>query len=121
MPTKKEALLKAGLIPAVTRGRISDLNHKWLKANPDKWDDAKALPKTLTVPKAVASAPKPEPVGHDYGNPFTYPESEYKALDKDGKEHSMRWVCKTCRVSLVAHACLSPVIVGDIAVKIVPR
>jgi len=48
-------------------------------------------------------------------------EKEYKALDKNGKEHTMRWVCNNCRVSLVQCHCNAPIILNDIAVEIVRR
>lgn len=47
-------------------------------------------------------------------------EREYKAVDVDGKEHTMRWVCNNCRVSLVQCHCGSPVILTG-AVTIVRR
>lgn len=48
-------------------------------------------------------------------------ESEFMAIDSNGKERSMREVCNKCMVSLVQNHCDSPVILGDISVTIRPR
>lgn len=50
-----------------------------------------------------------------------FPEDQYKAVSKSGKEYGMREVCNKCRVSLVQNSCMFPTILGDIAVEIKPR
>lgn len=50
-----------------------------------------------------------------------WPEDAFKAVDKDGKEHSMRWCDRGCGVSLVQCLCPEPIIPGDIRVTIKPR
>ena len=72
---------------------------------------------TPVAPKVVKVKANNEPLNFV----ILWEEKEWKALDKSGKEHTMRWVCNNCRVSLVQCHCGEPVILGGIAVKIVPR
>jgi hypothetical protein len=61
--------------------------------------------------------------GADVVKEFTifWPEESFKAVGLDKKEHGMREVCNTCRVSLVQNQCANPTILGGIRVNIVPR
>lgn len=134
----KQALLDAGRIKAITRGRISLDNHAWL-ANEAKngrkfsdWPKGKVVSSPVTktgnhTKVRVVRDPNltNEKVIHDIH--YTYPESDYEAFNAvtgkplGGKYGGMREVCNTCRVSLVAHGCQNPTILGDIRVVIKAR
>lgn len=117
--TPKEALLEAGRINAITRGRISGDNHKWLEA--EIAASRIAISNTTVIKtdtkvavKSVGSAVK------DIAE-FTilYHKDAYHAEGPDGKRYGMAEVCNNCRVSLVQNQCLNPTILGDIPVKII--
>lgn len=137
MQTAKEALLKAGKIQAITRGRISKDNHAWLAeqvAKGVKFSDygenkvslVKSSPKqrpatkTVSLVKAKSSVDDTGDSGI-YSDLVRYHRDEYKAVALDGKVYGMAECCNNCRVSLVQCACGNPTILGGIAVKIVAR
>lgn len=77
-----------------------------------------STPDAPVAPKVV----KVKAVGQEIANfVILWEEKEWKALDENNKEHTMRWVCNNCRVSLVQCHCGSPEIIGGVKVRIVPR
>lgn len=127
MTTAKEALLAAGRIDKIGRGRISLANHAWLQTEYDKgvrfsdWPKGKVVVSEPEVGPAVARVQRSED-DENYGDIiYSYPESSYRAVGKDGKEWGMREVCNTCHVSLVQCHCGNPTILGYIPVTIVAR
>lgn len=120
MPTRREALVSAGLAKP-GRGKFSKYAIAWLesqRANGITFSDD-----DKPVTKSVATKPKTDTGITDYVSPsaFPYPEDIYKAVGEDGKTYSMRECCNTCRVSLVGHGCLSPTIHGGMPVKVTRR
>jgi hypothetical protein len=127
LTTAKEALLAAGRIQAITRGRISLDNHAWLKAQHDAGVRFSDWPKGEVVvnvdkPAEVRVVRDPKLNGEKVIAEFTiiYPRDDYKAV-AGNKVYGMAEVCNNCRVSLVQCHCDSPTILGDIPVKIVHR
>lgn len=129
MKSAKQALLDAGRIKAITRGRISLDNHAWLKSQYDAgmrftdWPKGEVVVAAETDDRKVVRV-KRDPVanGEKVIAEYTilYPRDAYKAVGDDGKTYGMAEVCNTCRVSLVQNLCEYPTILGGIAVKIVP-
>jgi len=123
--SNKEALLAAGRIKAITRGRISRENHEWL----EKEISAKRISITgATVVKSeTAKGEKRVSVKAVNGSTekhiadFTilYPKNDYHAIGNDGKTYGMAEVCNNCRVSLVQNQCEDPMILGNVRVQIV--
>lgn len=123
--TPKEALLDAGRIKAISRGRISRENHEWLNAE----IAAKRIAIRNTV---VVKSDNSEKVSVKSVNTQTekniaeftilYPKHMYhaKGID-DNKTYGMPEVCNNCRVSLVQCGCGNPVILGGIRVRIIPN
>lgn len=123
----KEALLAAGRIKAITRGRISTENHNWLNAEID------AGRISITGVTVVKSETKGEPrvsvksvngpsEKHIADITILYPKHLYHAVGiEDNKTYGMPEVCNTCRVSLVQCGCGNPTILGGIRVRIVPN
>ena len=128
MDTAKQALLKAGRIKAITRGRISLDNHAWLKAQHDNgvrfsdWPKGKVEVDT-SAPNVVRVKRDPMVEQRIYDTiVYTFDEKYYRATNSDTGAHvGMREVCNNCRVSLVQCHCGKPTVLGDIPVKIVPR
>lgn len=134
MMTPKEALIKDGTIPVKAgRGRLSREaveRCKWLVANKG-WSIAgyEASNSRTADPAKPVEVKKVkttnEKVIHDIT--YTYPEASFKAVDATsnkvlpGKYNGMREVCNTCGVSLVAHICQNPTILGGQRVKIVAK
>lgn len=132
MTTAREALVKEGLAKP-SRGKFSFAAHEWLQkqiANGVSFSD---YPKDNTKVKGGKSV-SPKPTGRketkapsevmsDYVFPseYRFPEATYKAVNDKGQAISMREVCNTCRVSLVAHGCASPTIHGSIPVTVLPK
>lgn len=116
----KEYLLQEGKISAITRGRISNDNHAFLKkaweggVRFSDWapkgesptaDSSKPKRESSAVGKGTSSQPKTIAEIH-----IPFPESEYIAFERrGGKRHlrSMRSACTNCRVSLVACGCFA--------------
>lgn len=130
MKSAKQALLAAGRIAEVTRGRISNDNHAWLQEQYEAgerftdWPKGKVVkedsPGTAPTVRVVRDANQSNvKVVREYT--ILYDEKAYKAVSNDGKEYGMREVCNTCRVSLVQNSCMSPTILGNIPVTIRPR
>lgn len=120
----KAALLDAGRIKEITRGRISKDNHAWLEAEISA--NRIAISNTVVVKEvnksvAVKSVNGPaEKVVSEFT--ILYHKDAYHAIGlEDGKRYGMAEVCNTCRVSLVQNMCEHPTILGGIAVKIVPN
>jgi hypothetical protein len=136
MMTPKEALIKDGTVPVKEgRGRMSREaveRVKWLVAEKGWVIKDYPAPKKHAAEQRHDEARKPAaPVevkrvagnGADVVKEFTifWPEESFKAVGLDKKEHGMREVCNTCRVSLVQNQCANPTILGGIRVNIVPR
>ena len=126
MQKAKQALLKAGRIKAITRGRISVDNHQWLAEQYaagvrfSDWEPKQSGEPSKT--KAVGKVKRLTEVSAEfYIESIFWPENLYKAVDENGKERSMREVCNNCRYSLVVCHCGKPVILGDTRVTIVRR
>ena len=123
--TPKEALLDAGRITAITRGRISRDNHEWL--------DAEQKAGRIRISNAITSKPVKditEPVKTKYSSAtekvieefhILYPKDLYHAKGADNAIYGMAEVCNTCRVSLVQCQCGHPTILGNIPVRIIPN
>ena len=130
--TPKEALIKDGKVPVKAgRGRLSreaKARLEELVAEGWKIDDysVKTSPATAKDTKPVV-VQKPKATGkviEEYV--IFWDEHEYKALDSNNKERSMREACNNCHVSLVQNHCDNPTIVrqdgaGNVAVRIVRR
>lgn len=136
MQSAKQALLKAGRIDAIKRGRISLDNHAWLKTQYDQGVRFTDWPKgevtvTKTETEGVSKTEvrvKRDPadstakVIYDIGD-FRFPEGKFEAYEfVDGKKRkvSLRECCNTCRVSLVNHACDEPTYLNNRKVFIQP-
>lgn len=122
--TAKQALLEAGRIEAITRGRISLANHAWLKEQYDNGVRFSDWPKgevQTNSDNEVRVIKKAEPIDNYAEVIYTYPEHMYRAIGTDNKEWGMREVCNNCRVSLVQNHCENPVILGDIKVRILAK
>lgn len=125
--TPKEALLDAGRIKAITRGRISADNHEWL----EKEIAAKRIAITGAVvakrtnksgvEKTVVKSSNVATEKHIPDVTILYPKDQYHAVGNDGKTYGMPEVCNNCMVSLVQNQCDDPVILGGIHVRIVPN
>jgi len=118
MTTAKEALLKAGRIQAITRGRISKENHEWLndqiKNHGLVISDSKATTTVkvvngVTDKVVIVATPNPEYRSMDE---MRYPLDMYIARDTDGNTYSMREACQPCGYSLVDHRCEDPIVLG---------
>lgn len=123
----KEALLAAGKIAAIGRGRISRDNHAYLDAEiaAGRIAIADNAPKQARV-KSDKAAPKAEKAAPANGKYIAdivilYPKDEFHAKGGDGNVYGMAEVCNTCRVSLVQNMCEFPTILGNIPVKIIPN
>lgn len=129
MDTAKQALLKAGRIAAITRGRISLDNHAWLKSQYDNGVRFSDWPKgemvvDKTTPGKVRVKRDPAVVEQRIYDTivYTFDEKYYRATNSNTGAHvGMREVCNNCRVSLVQCHCDKPTVLGDIPVTIVPR
>jgi len=126
--TPKEALLDAGRIKAITRGRISRDNHEWL----DKEIAANRIRITgVTVVKSETAkgekrvsvkSPSTQTEKHIADIYIPRPKHEYTAIGiEDNKVYGMAEVCNVCRVSLVQCVHDFPTILGGIQVKVVPN
>lgn len=125
MTTRKEALLKAGRIKAITRGRISGDNLAWIAEQEKsgvRFNDA-APAKRVNAPvkrnKGLAPAKEEESLIPEIH--ILYPKNMYKAVANDGTVYGMAEVCNNCRYSLVQCHCGHPTIYGDISVRIMPN
>lgn len=126
--TPKEALLDAGKITAITRGRISRDNHAWLDAEKAAGRIAitDSVPKRTPSVKSDKPAPKTEKQAPTSGKYIAdivilFDKHDYHAVGNDGTVYGMAEVCNTCRVSLVQNMCEHPTILGNIPVRIVPN
>jgi hypothetical protein len=130
MATAKEALLSAGRIKEIGRGRISNDNHAWLKQQYDNgvrftdWPKGEVISSTGPDEKPVIRVKRDpklstEKVVREYT--ILYDRDAYVAVSTDGKEYGMAEVCNNCRVSLVQNVCENPVILGDVKVSIRAR
>lgn len=121
--TPKEALLDAGRIKAITRGRISRENHAWLEEEISSGRIAISnvevvKTETKTAVKSI-NAPTEKVVPEIT---ILYHKDAYHAKGvNDGKRYGMAEVCNNCRVSLVQCQCGRPTILGDIPVRITPN
>lgn len=123
MQTRREALVAAGLAKP-GRGKFSTAAKAWLdeqRANGVKFsdDELPARPVVKREPKQT----KTESIGiPDYIFPsdYRYPENEYRVVvPKEWRKLvSLRSVCDNCQVSLLNHACNTPVVYGSIPVTI---
>lgn len=119
----KEALLDAGRIKAITRGRISTDNHAWLEA------EIAANRIAISNVTVVKSVDKPVAVKTNNNSSVKeileytiyWHKDAYHAKSTDGRVWSMAEVCNNCRVSLVQCLCGHPTILGNIEVKIIPN
>jgi hypothetical protein len=126
--TPKEALLDAGRIKAIGRGRISRENHVWLEAEIAAKRIAisntvvvKSENKSGTEKVSVKSVNGPTEK-HIPDVTILYPKHLYHAEGiEDKKTYGMPEVCNNCRVSLVQCGCGNPVILGGIRVRIIPN
>lgn len=121
MKSAKQALLDAGRIEKIGRGRISLDNHAWLR---DQYIAGVRF--TDYVPKDVTVSDKPEAAAPKPGNAqsvttvknlsqvyIRYPEGRYVVHETlSGKARSMREACNGCGLSLIGHTCDSPAIVS---------
>lgn len=134
MDKAKDALLKAGRIKAITRGRMSLDNHAWLKGQYDKgirfsdWPKGEviALKATHDAPAEVHVKRKPVESGKVVDDvTIFWHKDAYDAISKEpvyGQTvHTMASVCNNCKVSLVQCHCGRPTIYGDVSVTITPR
>lgn len=111
MVTRREYLVSKGLAKP-GRGKFSGAALAALdeaRKSGTKFSDDE---KPVRVPRKPKESKPTTEVG--YGPiVYTYPEKEYRAVEKGSKtERSMREVCQTCRVSLVGHGCENPQIVA---------
>lgn len=129
MATRREALVRAGLAKP-GRGKFSRDAVAWLdnqrKAGVKFSDDD--APKPVRTMSKVKETKPAEPSASDssylFPDEYRYPENEYRAfvrVNGKKKDVSLRECCNVCRVSLVNHACDSPVIHGNITVHIERR
>jgi hypothetical protein len=125
MNTAKEWLKANGHIAEVTRGRISNDNHKRLLAAVAEGVKFSDYPKGGTVvvtPTGESTYVKPATV-EEVGIPdlyYRYDEHAWKAVAEDGTIYGMREACNNCGYSLVGHKCNSPSVLGK-KVEVVPR
>lgn len=126
MQTRREYLVGQGLAKA-GRGKFSTAAKAALdvaRAKGVKFsDDDTPAPRTA-APVEVDTAPvsvDPRNSNYLFQDEYRFPESEYKGIDPDGKEVSLRECCNTCRVSLLNHACNAPTIHGNVVVRIIGR
>ena len=131
MMTPKEALLKDGTITVKGgRGRMSReavariqylVGQGWsIKGYETVKPKVGAVSPSTAAPVEVKRVPVS---GAQDVREFTilWDESAYKAIDADKNEHSMRWVCDQCRVSLVQCGCGRPSIHQGLKLTIKPR
>lgn len=111
----KEALLKGGRIQAITRGRISAENHKWLAEMAGKgWQiDGYTVTKSTTPDTApvVEKAERRDPNAVVDVPDESRPEHLWIAYrHEDGKpvHIGMREACNVCRASLTYCRCEHP-------------
>ena len=131
MPTKRDWLVERGLAKP-GRGKFSNAAKEALvkaKAEGVVFDDD-AKPTARPAAPKPAAEPKAEQrtgvglVEYLFPSDFRYPEADWQAVERrDGKRivHSVREVCNTCRVSLTAHGCANPTILGNITVTMERR
>lgn len=125
MQTRREYAASLGLAK-MGRGKFSTAAKEAIakaEAEGIKFSDV-AAPTRTAPPATKDTAPVVKsPTDTPYLSPsdFRFPEVDYRAVDGNGKERSLREVCNTCRVSLVNHMCDSPTILGNIAVVIRER
>lgn len=119
----KEALALDGVVPVKAgKGRISlaaDARCRELAAQGYRikgYETTNTATAKVEVKKVVSTNEK---IISDFV--ILYPRDMYKAVAADGKVYGMAECCNNCRVSLVQNHCDNPTILGDIAVKIVPR
>lgn len=128
MKSANEALLAAGMIKAITRGRRSRANTEWLDAQVAKGTKFSDYPKgSVPVPaKPVVEKPKSdgtskasqgkEKVIADYV--VFYDINTMECVEPNGTTHSLAECCNNCRVSLVQCHCGAPSIYNNIPVTI---
>lgn len=116
MDTRKEHLLKHGKIDAITRGRISGVNLKWLEEEWNKgvrysdWSPEEGTKKAITKTTTVVSRKSENTENLSGISDYTeiYPENQFVVFQRvDGKRfyRSMREACQHCRVSLTQCQC----------------
>ena len=133
MNKAKEWLKANGYIAEVTRGRISNDNHKRLLAAVGQGVKFSDYPKggsVVTAETGETTYVKPVAVAESEGiatlRPYRYPdEKNWQAVPKGATifgitSFGMREVCK-CNNSLVACYCDQPVIHGTVKVEVIPR
>lgn len=127
MQTRKQWLLSEGHIKEAGRGRISAENlariskayesgirfSDWTPGNTEI-RNGETVTKNSVVPRVLA----------EYT--ILYPENQFKAIEANNTERSMRSACNNCRVSLIQCSCGSPRIVardgsGSVLVSIVRK
>lgn len=128
MQSKRDYLVGLGLAKP-GRGKFSNAAKEALvkaEAEGMRFSDAAPTAKVVKADSTEQVEVKSNPGDSLYLYPadFRFPEEEYVAvahLDGKRKEYSMRECCNGCRVSLTNHACNSPSILGNMAVKIERR
>ena len=118
MKKAKEWLKENGHIAEVTRGRISNDNHKRLLDAVSKGVKFSDYPKGGTVvstPTGETAYVKPAaPTGTEIAELYyRYDEKLYKAVGKSGTIYGMREACNNCGLSLVGHKCDNPSVLGE--------
>jgi len=119
MNKAKDWLKANGHIAEVTRGRISNENHKRLLAAVASGVKFTDYPKGGSVVTAAtgettyvkpAAATGSEVISQLY---YRYDEKRYKAVTKSGTVYGMREACNNCGYSLLGHTCDSPSVLGE--------
>jgi hypothetical protein len=113
--TRKQWLLAEGHIEPhqAGRGRISADNQKLVEAAYEKglrFSDWAPSNTEIHAGNAVAKNSVPRNVTGEFT--ILYPENQFKVLEGNGTERSLKEACNNCRVSLVQCACGSPRIVA---------
>lgn len=132
----KEALLKAGRIKEIGRGRLSLDNDKWCKEQAELFartngkEGYNILGYSVADVKGETTVTKSAPTGEKViaDGFISYPENEYRAYETQSKRaRSMREGCGNCKLSLTGHMCEHPRVVavdgrlGHVAVTIERR
>jgi hypothetical protein len=125
MNTAKEWLKANGHIAEVTRGRISNENHKRLLAavaGGTKFTDYPKGGTVVATPTGETTYIKPAaPTGETIAQLYyRYDENTHQAVTKSGKIHGMREACNNCGYSLLGHLCDDPSVHGE-KVEVVRR
>lgn len=124
MQSAKEALLKAGRIKEITRGRISLDNHAWLKSQYDTgirftdWPKGEVITSTGPTDETVVRVKRdPNITNEKVIAELRYrydDENAWIAEDGAGKQYGMREACDNCKCSLIACFCESPRLFGKV-------